>query len=398
MIALLVLFSLSLSAKSQRSSCLRLDYYKENYITDLSECHKLIANQKFEGKYEGQGAHGKVISCEFKQAKGKPIKIAVKIVELADLKMFELERHKKKVIDNELIALDNINRLESIWLPLYYGCIYDLREKVVYIFTEHFDTTLEKWLDEKSYADFGSRDMYVKALQIMLQIARGVEGLHSISMAHNDLYIDNIMLDKHSDVVKLIDFGQVSIADQTKYNQAVEDLDFKEGFDIALNRYKSSSGGIYELKYDVEDVKSIFSDIMRSFMNIPLDDDRDDSLIYQDNKELKAFVEMTSSDKDNTIAAIIGKLEEMLKAKQDDELLDKDAFSEKYYLQNAKKFKLDLFQLKRGSEDKDKYRVESFEELKKKVMTLKAINIWPMRKKKVNRCGRNCAIFRRLWI
>ena len=441
MIALLVILSLSFSTKSQLKSCLPLETYKKHYKTDLSECHERIAKQEFKGGYKAKGTVGKVISCSIKTDEDRTVEIAVKIVELLDSELFGLEDHKK-MIDNELITLDNINRLENIWLPLYYGCIYDSSEETVYIFMEHLDTTLDLNPNEHTYSDFGSKDLHVKALQVMLQIARGVEGLHGIGMTHNDIRMDNIMLDLRSGVVKLIDFGLVFIADEHKYNKAVESGRLKAGFTTNLKWIKHSSPEDYALGHDIESVGSIFLKVMRTIFGSPMHGGKD-SLVRSGNEQFNEAIQSIFEDGDQapTITDVVLKLEEMLNEKAncklvkvaeppfkyrwedadksksgekaDCELLKQDDFSKNYRRKNADKFNLLPFQLRPGVnlKAKEKQSVRRFKALRSKIPDLEETNkgpkiskeahehkIMPKSNKNCTGCVGDCRIFRRLLI
>ena len=397
MIAPLVLLSLSLSIKSQINSCLTLESYKKNYKTDLSECHKLIASQDSEVKHEGKGSYGTVISCNIKTEADEPIKIAVKISR-SPSPTTDLEEHRK-MIDNELLTLDNINRLENTWLPLYYGCIYDATKDIVYIFMEHLDTTVKADLESNTYENFELGDFHVKVLQIMLQIARGIEGLHNIGMEHHDLHMGNIMLDTRSGVVKLIDFGHACIADEAKYEEAAECKNFKKGFNTDLKIHNSKPAFFCKLSGDVENFESVFMLTMQIVFSKPVF--FRNSLMRSDNKQFKESIPsiFKSDGGESTIADIVVKLEKMLKERKDDELLNKDEFSENYRRENAEKFKLDLFQLNSESEGMRKHKVDSFEALKEKVIELEPRkNLSKTKKKKKATCGEKCIIFRRLLI
>ena len=423
MIALLVLSSLFLSIKGQRSSCLSLEDYEKYYKTDLSECHKRIANQKAGVNYEGRGGYGQVISCDIKTDTNATVKIAVKMIELPAFSTDILER-RSTLVDNELVTLDNINRLENIWLPLYYGCIYDFAKKAVYIFMEHLDTTLRSSLKEYVYADLVSNNLHVKALRVMLQIARGVEGVHKIGMAHMDLHLGNIMLDMRSGVVKLIDFGLVCIAVHDKYKKAVESENLKYGFITGSKMGKIFPEDYCTLSRNIRDVQFIFMRIAEIILEVPiLDSDvslmsSDGSLSPDDKQFIESMLSIFYKGRVKTLADVVSKLKAMLakrtnckfankdgfpnhqrwdnadrfesslfqlkpefnlEEKTGCEFLDEDEFSKNYRRQNAEKFKLDLFQLRSKSARIQKYEVSSFEALKEKVLQLERTNIWPKR-------------------
>ena len=406
MIALLVLLSLSLSIRSQLDSCLTLGEYKENYITNLSDCHEYVVNPDKTVDREGEGGYGKVISCDFKTEKNKFIKIAVKIVELSAVRTIGLEEHKK-MIDNELITLHNINQLENAWLPLYYGCIYDPNEETVYIFMEHIDAIITDGLKKNTYENLEPKELQVKTLHFMLQITRGVEGLHNIGMAHNDIRNFNIMLDTHSGVVKLIDFGRVCIADLDKYNEAVKSKNLKNGFNTNLKLNKSSSTDICALNHDIENLELIFFLIMKIILNIPKFD-RNASSIASDNKQFKKAILSIFKDDGQvkTIASVVCKLTEMLGERADFELLKLDELSKNYHRENAEKFELNLFQPKSNSKENYEDKVDSYEALNDMVIWPENTNIWTKttnnrqirknktRKRNVKGCGVGCAVFR----
>ena len=399
MIALLVLLSLSVSTKSQLSSCLKLEIYEKDYQTDFSECHKRVFNPDADVQYEGKGTFGSVHSCEIKTEKNESIKIAVKITKPQFPSRKFKEKHKA-LADNELIMLDNLNRLGNIWLPLYYGCIYDSTKNTVYIVMEHLDTTVSQALMHSTSEVSKLEDLHVLVLQSMLQLARGVEGLHEIGLAHNDLHMNNIMLDTHSNVAKLIDFGTVCIADEAKYNEAAKYKNLKNEFNMDLGAIDCASKDSPGLKKDIGDLFSIFTEIMTPILNKPTFVNNDSSSAANEEFKKDILSIFNEHGGELTITSIVTGLENMLKKKKDDELLNKDEFSKNYYLRNAEKFKLDLFQLKPKSESgselgsqsesgsKDKRKFESFEELKEKVVELE----------KTTECKKDCKIFRRILI
>lgn len=47
----------------------------------------------------------------------------------------------------------------------------------------------------------------VQCRKIFKQIAEGIEYLHSISVAHRDIKLDNILIEEKTNMVKIIDFG-----------------------------------------------------------------------------------------------------------------------------------------------------------------------------------------------
>ena len=308
----------------------------------MSECHQLIANQKSNVDEEGGGAYGKVISCKIETESNNTVRIAVKIVNLSDSILLELEDHRT-IINNELIALDNINRLDSIWLPLYYGCIYDNEEEIVYIFMEHLDAIITEGLKKDVYDRMEPKDRQVKALQVMLQTARGVEGLHSLGLAHNDIRNFNIMLDERSGVTKLIDFGRVCMADQDRYDKAVKPEKRKNGYIKNVNPNKLAPPTACRLSNDIKDLKFIFRLIMEIVLDIPLSSS-DISSMDRDNEQFEeSILSLFEEDQKNTITDIIPKLEQMLKGRADSELLDVETLSNDYRLKNLDKFKLNVF-------------------------------------------------------
>lgn len=59
--------------------------------------------------------------------------------------------------------------------------------------------------------NYSKSDVYDKIKEIMRQIVDGLKGLHSTGILHNDLHLKNILINKDTNQIKIIDYGICSL-------------------------------------------------------------------------------------------------------------------------------------------------------------------------------------------
>ena len=368
---LIILGIILFTAQTQLNTCLSLKAFISSYETDLSECHKKIANGSIRQNVIGTGSYGTVIGCSMKTADGREVGVAVKIIDMQNSLMPSSDIVKQQ-INEELINLDNINRLKTAWLPLYYGCIYDEPGQTIYIFMERLDTTIEKILEDPLLIEgahlkkLDVENQIARLLRIMLQAARGVEQLHNIGISHADINQRNLMLKEDARVFKLIDFGFACVADVSRYKEAVNTkglIDVLGGSPIQ----EDSSHIFCDLRQDIKELAELFDSIFKKLM-LPFATKDDDKTALSDICERveNNIAKMKSSDGYESIQDVIKWLASLLEEQHKyDHLLDTDKFTPYYYQHHADELQVKLFELKAGCSNTKAYLVESFEELRK---------------------------------
>ena len=92
------------------------------------------------------------------------------------------------------------------------------KKSCIYYVTELIDgRTLRQWMDRNPKPNINT------ALNIIEQIAKGLQAFHRMEMLHQDLKPENIMFDGNNGTVKIIDFGSVKIAGISEIAPAVDD-------------------------------------------------------------------------------------------------------------------------------------------------------------------------------
>ncbi len=147
----------------------------------------------------GSGAFGKVwIAVRHRDGK----KIALKVVSVPwhDTKI-------RTLIDNEIQTLIDLTKPECInpFVVCYYNSFYDE-------ITEEYKIEME-YIDGKDMFDFvldesvPATQMYRYLVLIAKDIAEGLRYVHSKGIVHNDIKLENVMIQKDTNIPKIIDFG-----------------------------------------------------------------------------------------------------------------------------------------------------------------------------------------------
>ena len=124
---------------------------------------------------------------------------------------------------NEINILMKISEENLKYNCKYYGCFYN--KKIIYLIMELVEgVTLQKFLEKnnmdnfKFYYDYNIfyrkkkqnsfLNYIIKVLEIITQVAKAIEELHNVNITHNDIKLDNIMInDKDKLEIKLLDYG-----------------------------------------------------------------------------------------------------------------------------------------------------------------------------------------------
>ncbi|KAK5699572.1 hypothetical protein LTR97_005701 [Elasticomyces elasticus] len=105
------------------------------------------------------------------------------------------------IVLEEAKVLQSLKQLPHPNLIRFYGCILK-DNRIAGLVLEKYPRTLQQYFDQGQNYDFG--DFKAKAWMHGLQA--GIQHLHSLGLAHNDLNPMNVALDQHDNVV-IIDLG-----------------------------------------------------------------------------------------------------------------------------------------------------------------------------------------------
>eukprot|EP00397_Hematodinium_sp_SG-2012_P025916 GEMP01027114.1.p1 GENE.GEMP01027114.1~~GEMP01027114.1.p1 ORF type:complete len:527 (+),score=76.26 GEMP01027114.1:26-1582(+) len=107
---------------------------------------------------------------------------------------------RRKLVEREIRLMDKVCRGSPN--------IVDFHESIdahthVYVVMEKLEGSLRQELNSRPLRRFGEE----KARCIVAQICSAVDYLHDINVVHRDLKLENLLVDKSGEVVKLVDFG-----------------------------------------------------------------------------------------------------------------------------------------------------------------------------------------------
>lgn len=166
-----------------------------------------ILNHKYKVvKHLADGGFSKVYLCCFLSDETKFI--VVKVLDISD------EKQQMVVYDELRISnlIKNSNSDKRSYIMEYYEYFesgsLETDDKRIYIVFEYIDgLTLREYLDEFKTVT------YVKAVEIIRQVALGVSFFHSCNpqIIHRDLKPENCMINKTLSKIKIIDYGAASV-------------------------------------------------------------------------------------------------------------------------------------------------------------------------------------------
>jgi len=157
-----------------------------------------VASALFGGRYTltetiGQGAYA-VVRNSIYEPTGQAS--AVKVFD----KLKSNWEGRRKLVEREIRLMQNICRGNENIVE-FHESIDSLSQ--IFVFMEKLEGSLRQELNRRPLRRFGEE----KARSLVAQICNALEYLHSLNVVHRDLKLENLLLDKSGEVVKLVDFG-----------------------------------------------------------------------------------------------------------------------------------------------------------------------------------------------
>jgi len=120
---------------------------------------------------------------------------------------FDTASSKEKAYKYFIREVRIFHRLRHPNIVHFYGMINenDINSKQACIVMECMDSSLTDWIDTNFKPDDPA--YWKKAIDIALQVTRGLAYLHYLGILHGDLKPQNILTDTEAKIVKLCDFG-----------------------------------------------------------------------------------------------------------------------------------------------------------------------------------------------
>lgn len=151
-------------------------------------------------KEVGTGSYGKVYQA-MRKSDGEVI--ALKVIELYGVNNRLIEATKKEVEYLNRLSVPSCNR----FIICYYDSYHDVKNGKFLIEMEYIDgKDLHKYLDQARADGVPEEELYNILLLIVKDVAEGLKYIHSRGVIHNDIKLENIMIDKNN-VPRIIDFG-----------------------------------------------------------------------------------------------------------------------------------------------------------------------------------------------
>ena len=179
----------------------------------------IIANRYILDEYLGGGDFGRVWKAKDEKNityQNEELYVAVKILPL------QHSRNQNR-FDNIVENYHKVYLLNHPYIAAYKDLVKDEDNETMVLVMEFVDgRTLDKYQNE--YADRYEKITFSDVLRIASQIADGLDYAHREMIIHHDIKLDNIMIKKENDEVKILDFGEAEIQgylaknDQKSYN------------------------------------------------------------------------------------------------------------------------------------------------------------------------------------
>jgi serine/threonine protein kinase len=196
----------------------------------------------------GKGAFGEVFKGTYKE-----YQVAIKelIFNVGDENFDAAQKIKEIVNEINIIILakhDNV--------PIFYG-IWKRQSKLNLIF---------EFIEGSMLLDFYKKITSDEKVQLLIQLTKIIEFMHSKKLIHRDIKPGNVMIKESENKVYLIDFGTSKIAKNTKTMTAAPSGTVAylppEAFEVDMN-VESEDGKILEItpKYDIWSMGCMISEI-----------------------------------------------------------------------------------------------------------------------------------------
>lgn len=105
----------------------------------------------------------------------------------------------------ELREIINMKQLEHQNIVQFLECKIDKKRNFTAILMEYVETDVRKFYEENLQNEQVMNETFYK--DIIRQILKGVEHMHSKNLIHRDLKTDNLLFDQESSTLKISDFG-----------------------------------------------------------------------------------------------------------------------------------------------------------------------------------------------
>ena len=180
--------------------CLDLEIFKEHYFHEGS-CFEILLGQKT-GEQLGKGGFGDVYKCHVQLSDHTKFDVAMKKVDVSQ------PDYEKQTL-HEIEIMQKLSKMKNVFLPLYYGCIYDKTRQLYYIFMEilnHEFIYHKKFPKQNEFMESFYKSSWDEQIKVLLGIARAFKSMHDTNLGHFDIKPANIMF-KEEKIAKPIDFG-----------------------------------------------------------------------------------------------------------------------------------------------------------------------------------------------
>jgi serine/threonine protein kinase len=158
-------------------------------------------------KFLGEGGQGKVYRATRKYD-GK--EIALKIVNVKGVGVQTVKRIQDEIEFLKILSEPRCNP----FVICYYGSYYDDKERKIYIEMEYIDGK-EMFDFVLNRANNNKEKYYDLLMGTAKDLAEGLKYIHGKGIIHNDIKLENIMIENKTNIPKIIDFGLGCLYDKT---------------------------------------------------------------------------------------------------------------------------------------------------------------------------------------
>ncbi len=204
----------------------------------------------------GEGAFGKVYNGTLK---GEHVVAIKKLLFDVTDKEVNIDDKIKEVVNE--ITIINLAKHDNI--PIFYG-IWRKKKSLNLVF---------EFIDGPMLQDFYPKSSFNDKIELLIQLTKIIEFMHSKKLIHRDIKPGNVMIMKNDQQVKLIDFGMSKIAKNTSTYTASPSGTISyippEAFHVELNpEEERKDGKILEItpKYDIWSMGCMISEIFSGIL------------------------------------------------------------------------------------------------------------------------------------